>query len=165
MSKFVGESEENIRKLFKESQEDQNQLGDESPLHIIVFDEIDAICKTRGTVTGSTGVSDSVVNQLLSMIDGVDSLNNILVLGMTNRKDMIDEAILRPGRFEVHIEISLPDEKGRQDIFKIHTSSMRENKVMGVDVNLEELAKITKNYTGAEIEAVVKSATTWAIKN
>jgi vesicle-fusing ATPase len=65
------------------------------------------------------------------MIDGVDSLNNILVLGMTNRKDMIDEAILRPGRFEVHIEISLPDEKGRQDIFKIHTSSMRENKVMG----------------------------------
>jgi len=94
-------------------------------LHIIVFDEIDAICKTRGTVTGNTGVNDSVVNQLLSMIDGVDSLNNILVLGMTNRKDMIDEAILRPGRFEVHIEISLPDEKGRQDIFKIHTSSMR----------------------------------------
>jgi len=68
-----------------------------------------------------------MVNQLLSMIDGVNSLNNVLVIGMTNRLDLLDEAMLRPGRFEVHIEVSLPDEKGREDIFKIHTKKMREN--------------------------------------
>jgi vesicle-fusing ATPase len=68
-------------------------------LHIIIFDEIDAICKQRGTVSSGTGVHDSMVNQLLSMIDGVDALNNILVIGMTNRKDLLDEAILRPGNF------------------------------------------------------------------
>ena len=72
----------------------------------------DAICKSRGSVRDGTGVSDSIVNQLLSKIDGVDSLNNILVIGMTNRKDMIDDAILRPGRLEVHVEIGLPDEAG-----------------------------------------------------
>ena len=66
-------------------------------MHIIIFDEIDAICKQRGTVSSGTGVHDSMVNQLLSMIDGVDALNNILVIGMTNRKDLLDEAILRPG--------------------------------------------------------------------
>ena len=97
-------------------------MGDESQLHIIIFDEIDAICKSRGTVNSGTGVYDAVVNQLLSMIDGVDALNNILVIGMTNRKDLLDEAILRPGRFEVHIEVGLPDETGRQEIFKIHTN-------------------------------------------
>ena len=70
-------------------------------MHIIIFDEIDAICKARGTVGGSSGVSDTVVNQLLSKIDGVEQLNNILVIGMTNRRDMIDEALLRPGRLEV----------------------------------------------------------------
>lgn len=77
-------------------------------LHIIILDEMDAICKQRGTVRDGTGVSDSVVNQLLSKIDGVDSLNNILLIGMTNRKDMIDDALLRPGRLEVHVEIGLP---------------------------------------------------------
>lgn len=82
-------------------------------MHIIIFDEIDAICKQRGSVNSGTGVHDTVVNQLLSMMDGVEALNNVLVIGMTNRKDMIDEALLRPGRFEVHIEVGLPDEKGR----------------------------------------------------
>lgn len=83
-------------------------------MHIIIFDEIDAICKARGTVGGSSGVSDTVVNQLLSKIDGVEQLNNILVIGMTNRRDMIDEALLRPGRLEVsfqwcHLIISLAE--------------------------------------------------------
>jgi len=102
------------------------------------------------------------VNQLLSMIDGVDALNNILLIGMTNRKDLIDEAMLRPGRFEVHIEIGLPDENGRLQIFNIHTASMQKNKVLSSDVNLKELASLTKNYTGAEIESVVKSASSFA---
>jgi vesicle-fusing ATPase len=75
---------------------------------VIVFDEIDAICKQRG-IYSSSHVNDQVVNQLLSNIDGVDALNNILLIGMTNRKDLLDEAILRPGRFEIHIEVKLPD--------------------------------------------------------
>ena len=79
------------------------QLGPNSGLHIIIFDEIDAICKSRGSVAGNTGVHDTVVNQLLSKIDGVDQLNNILIIGMTNRRDMIDEALLRPGRLEASI--------------------------------------------------------------
>ena len=82
-------------------------------MHVIVFDEIDAICKQRGVYSGGTNVNDQVVNQLLSVIDGVDALNNIVVIGMTNRKDLLDEAILRPGRFEVHIEVTLPNIKGR----------------------------------------------------
>ncbi len=76
-------------------------MGPNSGLHIIIFDEIDAICKSRGSVAGASGVHDTVVNQLLAKIDGVEQLNNILVIGMTNRRDMIDEALLRPGRMEV----------------------------------------------------------------
>jgi len=102
------------------------------------------------------------VNMLLSMIDGVNALNNILVIGMTNRKDMIDDAILRPGRFEVHVEVSLPDEKGRSQILSIHTKVMASNKLLGADVDLNHLAKLLKNYTGAEIEAIVKSAASHA---
>ena len=85
--------------------------------------EMDAICKSRGSVKDGTGVSDSVVNQLLSKIDGVDSLNNILLIGMTNRKDMIDDALLRPGRLEVHVEIGLPNKNGRLQIIDIHTKN------------------------------------------
>lgn len=77
------------------------QLGPNSGLHIIIFDEIDAICKARGSTGSNTGVHDTVVNQLLAKIDGVEQLNNILVIGMTNRRDMIDEALMRPGRLEV----------------------------------------------------------------
>jgi len=129
---------------------------DESQLHIIIFDELDAICKQRGSRNDGTGVGDSVVNQLLakvrwpgrerpgmappandplsavrrahcpvSQMDGVDQLNNILIIGMTNRKDMIDEALLRPGRLEVHVEISLPNLEGRVQILNIHTATVR----------------------------------------
>ena len=161
-NKFVGGTEENVRKLFEDAEADQLSKGDQSPLHLIIFDEFDAICKQRGAIRDSTGVADNVVNQLLSKIDGVSSLNNVLLIGMTNRKDLIDEAILRPGRFEVHVEIGLPDEPGRVEIFRIHTRGMRENKVMADDVSLEELAAQTKNFSGAEIEGVVRSATSHA---
>ena len=156
--KFVGETEKKIRDLFANAEKDQKENGDEAGLHVIVFDEIDSICKARGTITSGTGVNDSAVNQLLTKIDGVDSLNDIIVIGMTNRKDLIDEAILRPGRLELHIEISLPDEKGRLQIFNIHTKKMRENKILDDDVDLPQLAKMTKNYTGADIESMVKIA-------
>lgn len=162
-SKFVGETEQNIRDLFADAEAEYLSHGEESELHIIIFDEIDAICKARGSVNSGTGVHDTVVNQLLSKIDGVDSLNNILIIGMTNRKDMIDPAILRPGRLEVHVEIGLPDEAGRRDIFKIHTSELRDNKVLSEDVDLAELASLTKNYSGAEIKAVVRDARSFAM--
>lgn len=96
-------------------------------------------------------------------MDGVDQLNNILIIGMTNRKDMIDEALLRPGRLEVHMEISLPDENGRLQILNIHTASMRKHGVLDHDVDLAELAARTKNFSGAELNGLVKSATSFAM--
>nr|OQO31757.1 hypothetical protein B0A51_00659 [Rachicladosporium sp. CCFEE 5018] len=165
LNKYVGQSEENIRKLFADAEKEQKEKGDESGLHIIIFDELDAVCKQRGSgAGGGTGVGDSVVNQLLSKLDGVEQLNNILLIGMTNRKDMIDEALLRSGRLEVHMEISLPDEHGRQQILKIHTSKMAANGVMGNDVNIAELAKRTRNFSGAEINGLVKSASSFAMQ-
>lgn len=95
LSKFVGETEKNVRDLFADAEAEQKSRGDESDLHIIIFDELDAICKARGSTRDGTGVHDSIVNQLLTKIDGVESLNNILLIGMTNRKDLLDEALLR----------------------------------------------------------------------
>lgn len=162
LNKYVGQSEENIRKLFADAEKEYKEKGDESGLHIIIFDELDAVCKQRGSSGGGTGVGDSVVNQLLSKLDGVDQLNNILLIGMTNRMDMIDEALLRAGRLEVHMEISLPDESGRAQILKIHTTKMRKNDVLESDVNVEELAKLTKNFSGAELNGLVKAASSFA---
>ena len=165
LNKYVGQSEENVRKMFADAEKEQKEKGDESGLHIIIFDELDAVCKQRGSgAGGGTGVGDSVVNQLLSKLDGVEQLNNILLIGMTNRKDMIDEALLRPGRLEVHMEISLPDEAGRQQILKIHTTKMRENGALGSDVDLNELARLTRNYSGAEISGLVKAASSYAFQ-
>ncbi|KAJ0423780.1 P-loop containing nucleoside triphosphate hydrolase protein [Aspergillus carlsbadensis] len=163
LNKFVGQSEENIRKLFADAEQEYKEKGDESGLHIIIFDELDAVCKQRGSgAGGGTGVGDSVVNQLLSKMDGVDQLNNILLIGMTNRKDMIDDALLRPGRLEVHVEISLPDEAGRAQILGIHTQNMKQSELMDPSVDLAELAALTKNYSGAEIAGLVKAATSFA---
>ncbi|PLN83586.1 putative vesicular fusion ATPase [Aspergillus taichungensis] len=163
LNKYVGASEENIRKLFADAEKEYKEKGEESGLHIIIFDELDAVCKQRGAgAGGGTGVGDSVVNQLLSKLDGVDQLNNILLIGMTNRKDMIDDALLRPGRLEVHMEISLPDQKGRAQILKIHTTKMKANGVMADDVDVAELAQLTKNFSGAEISGLVKAASSFA---
>lgn len=163
LNKYVGQSEENVRKMFADAEKEYKEKGDESELHVIIFDELDAVCKQRGSgAGGGTGVGDSVVNQLLSKLDGVDQLNNILLIGMTNRKDMIDDALLRPGRLEVQVEISLPDEKGRGQILKIHTSKMRENGRIASDVDLEELAGLTKNFSGAELNGLAKSAASFA---
>ncbi|XP_039991713.1 vesicle-fusing ATPase-like [Xiphias gladius] len=163
LNKYVGESEANIRKLFADAEDEQKRLGANSGLHIIIFDEIDAICKQRGSMAGSTGVHDTVVNQLLSKIDGVEQLNNILVIGMTNRPDLIDEALLRPGRLEVKMEIGLPDEKGRIQILHIHTAKMRQYDLLATDVDIKELAVETKNYSGAELEGLVRAAQSTAM--
>jgi len=163
LNKFVGQSEENIRKLFEDAETEYKEKGDNSDLHLIIFDELDAICKQRGTTQNGTGVNDSIVNQLLSKIDGVNSLNNLLIIGMTNRLDLIEEALLRPGRFEIQMEIGLPDERGRGQILRIHTTRMRDNNYMSEDIDLDDLASRTKNYSGAELEGVVKSAASFAL--
>lgn len=163
LSKFVGQSEENVRALFADAEAEQKRKGDSSSLHIIILDELDAICAQRGTRGGGTGVGDTVVNQFLSKIDGVNALNNILLIGMTNRLDMIDDALLRPGRFEVHMEIGLPDESGREKILEIHTAAMRKSKRMKT-VDLRAIAEKTKNFTGAELEGLVKSGTSFALQ-
>ncbi len=163
LDKFVGAAEERIRDLFKDAEAEQAEKGDASDLHIIIFDEIDAICKKRGSVQNGTGVHDSIVNQLLSKIDGVDSLNNILLIGMTNRLDMLDPALLRPGRFEVHMEIGLPDNFGRNQILNIHTKKLAENGMLAEDVDIPALADETENFTGAELQGVVKDARAYAL--
>jgi SpoVK/Ycf46/Vps4 family AAA+-type ATPase len=158
LSSYIGQSEANVRNLFANAIEDKQG----KKLHLIILDEFDSLGRKRGTSGADSGPADKVVNQFLSMIDGPESLNNILLIAMTNRLDMIDEALLRPGRFEVHIEIGLPDEKGRLDILKIHTNKMNQTGYLK-DVNLEQIATMTKNFTGAEIESVVKNAVSYSI--
>merc|ERR1740121_2170762 len=161
--KWMWAAEENIRNLFADAEKEQKQQGENSQLHVVIFDEIDSICKARGSKSDSTGVHDSIVNQLLSKIDGVDALNNILLIGMTNRKDLIDDALLRPGRLEVHVEISLPDEHGRQQILNIHTKDMQKAGYLDPSVSIAALAAQTKNFSGAELEGLIRSATSFAL--
>jgi vesicle-fusing ATPase len=156
LSKFHGESEENVRKLFADAIADtQNKK-----LHLIICDEFDALARKRGN--SSNDLNDKIVNQFLTMIDGPQSLNNILLICMTNRKDLLDDAIMRPGRLEVQIEVTLPDEKGRYDILTIHTSKMLSNGYT-TNINLDEIAKLSVNFTGAEIESIVKNAVSYSI--
>jgi len=158
LDKFVGESEKNLRELFVEAEEDQG-----TGLHIIIFDEIDSLCRSRGSGSvGGTGAGDNIVNQLLTKMDGFKMLNNILIIGMTNRIDLIDSALLRPGRFEVKIKIGLPDFDGRKKILGIHTKKMSESQLAS-DLNYDVISKATVNFTGAEIAGVVRNATTHAL--
>ncbi|KAH3732203.1 vesicle-fusing ATPase [Pelomyxa schiedti] len=111
LNNYFGKPEENIRELFAEAEADFERNGDDAELHVIVIDELDSICRARGSgATGGTNVADSIVNQLLVKLDGVNQLNNLLLIGMTNSLDLIDEALTRPGRLEVKIKIGLPDE-------------------------------------------------------
>ncbi len=159
LSSYIGKSEENVRNLFADAIADKGG----KKLHLIILDEFDSLGRKRGTSGPDAGVADKIVNQFLSMIDGPDSLNNILLIGMTNRLDMLDDALLRPGRFEVQIEIGLPDEKGRLDILKIHTNKMNQTGYLDKEVNLSEIAYMTRNFTGAELESVVKNAVSYSI--
>ena len=165
LNKFVGASEENVRKLFLPAENEYKEKGEYSQLHVIIFDEFDALSRQRtsSVETGSTSVVNTIVNQLLSKIDGVDSLNNIVLIGMTNRRDMIDEAILRPGRFGVQLELGLPSKEGRLQILKIHTRSLRENKLLHSSISLEAYAELTENYSGAELELLVQDVTSYLI--
>lgn len=156
LNKYVGESEKNIRDLFTDAEKDFEEYGENSPLHVIIFDEIDAICMTR------SDTKTQIVTQLLTKMQGCYELDNILIIGMTNRIDIIDPALLRSGRFEIQMEISLPNEKGRLEILKIHTSKMIENDLTQ-DINLCEIAQLTKNYTGAELEGLIRNAVSYVL--
>jgi transitional endoplasmic reticulum ATPase len=151
MSKWVGESEKAVRELFKKARQ-------VAPT-IVFLDELDSIAPPRGTDVG-THVTDSVVNQLLTSIDGLESMEGVVVIGATNRPDIIDPGLLRPGRFDRLVLIRSPDKKARLQIFKIHTKSMPLDK----DVDLEELSELCENYSGADIEALCREAAMLAIR-
>ena len=172
LDKFIGEAEKNVRALFRPAEIEYDQVGDASALHVIVLDELDAIARRRGSVSGdSTGVRDSVVNQLLSKMDGVKEANNVLVIGLTNRPELLDPALTRPGRLEVQLRVELPDIKGRRDILRIHTRHMKEEG--GLDIKtlaaLEDISSDngipakTEYFTGAELAGLVRSAASFAI--
>ena len=139
--------------------------GNNSPLHVVIFDEIDAVCKRRddANVVNKSRVHDNVVNQLLTKIDGLATQNNLLVIGVTNRLDLLDEALLRPGRLEVHIEIPLPDSEGREQILNIHTKELKENSMLDENIRLIDIADRTRGFTGAELEGLVRSAVAFAL--
>ncbi len=153
LNKYVGESEKAIREVFRKAKM-------AAPC-IIFIDEIDSITMARGEGNGDSMVSERVVASLLTEMDGMQEMKNVIVIAATNRPDIIDPALLRPGRFDKIIEIPLPVETTRLAIFKVHVKHMPRAK----DVDLEELAKLTDNYTGAEIENVVREAGMNAIRS
>jgi transitional endoplasmic reticulum ATPase len=150
-SKWVGESEKAVRETFRKARM-------AAPC-IIFFDEIDAIVPVRGRYDSSQ-VTERVVSQILTEMDGIEELHGIVVIAATNRPDIIDTALLRPGRFDKLIYIPLPDEKARKQIFEVHTSG----KPLSADISLDRLAEITENYTGADIAAVCNEAAMLCIR-
>ena len=145
LNKFVGESEKGIRKIFEKARQ-------ASPA-IIFFDEIDSIAPHRG-LSHDSQVTERVVNTLLSEMDGLEELNDIIILAATNRPDMIDAALLRPGRFDRLLFVGAPSKEERLEILKIHTKNMP----LAKDVNLTKLADKTEGYTGADLEALCREA-------
>ncbi|WP_428089525.1 AAA family ATPase [Caldisphaera sp.] len=146
LSKWVGESEKAVRKIFERARE-------VAPT-VVFFDEIDSIAPARGFKSDTTGVTDRIVNQLLTELDGIIPLSNVVVIAATNRPDIIDPALLRPGRFDRLIYVPPPDLESRKQIFKIHLKKVP----LANDVSIEKLASMTEGYTGADIAAVVREA-------
>lgn len=150
VSKFVGESEQRLRDIFKQAQENAPS--------IVFIDEIDAIAPKREEVTGE--VERRMVSQLLTLMDGLKSRGEVIVIAATNRVDSIDPALRRPGRFDREIEIGVPDRQGRKEILQIHTRNMP----LHTDVSLDEIASLTHGYTGADISALTKEAAIKALR-
>ena len=151
LSKWVGESEKAIREIFSKARQ-------HAPA-VVFFDEIDAIAPTRGTDIG-TRVTERIVSQLLTELDGVSELHDVVVIAATNRPDMVDPALLRPGRLEKMIYVPPPDIESRIEILKIHTRKVP----LADDVDLLEIARKTEGYTGADIEALVREASLAALR-
>lgn len=146
LSKWVGESEKGVREIFRKARQ--------TAPTVIFFDEIDSIASTRGNASTDSGVTQRVVNQLLTEIDGMEELQDVAIIAATNRPDIIDPGLMRPGRFDRHIKVENPNEEGRLAIFKVHTKDMP----LAKDVKLEKLSKDTDGYVGADIEAVCREA-------
>jgi len=155
LSKWVGESEKAMRKIFEKARQ-------ASP-SIIFFDEIDSIAPRRGGNSGGTdsGVTERVVNQLLTEMDGLQELNDVVIIAATNRPDIMDTALLRPGRFDRIILAPVPDKKTRESIFKVHTEKMKLDK----DVKIKDLASKTEGYVGADIESVCREAAIMTLRD
>ena len=151
LSKWVGESEKGVREIFRKARQ-------AAPC-IIFFDEIDALVPRRSG-SESSHVSENVVSQILTEIDGLEELHNVLIIGATNRLDIVDPALLRPGRFDRIIEVPLPDSKGRQHIFEIHSKK----KPLSDDVNVSKIIEMTNGFSGAEVAAVTNRAAIAALK-
>ncbi|MDC4232007.1 MAG: CDC48 family AAA ATPase [Nitrosopumilus sp.] len=152
LSKWVGESEKGVREIFRKARQ-------AAPC-IIFLDEVDALVPRRGSGGSGSHVTENVVSQILTEIDGLEELHNVLIIGATNRLDIVDEALLRPGRFDRIIEVPNPDAKGRQQIFEIHTKK----KPLASDVNITKLVELTDDFSGAEISAVANRAAITALK-
>lgn len=152
LSKFVGESERGVREIFRKAKQ-------AAPC-ILFFDEIDALVPARGSGATDSGVTERVIGQFLAEMDGVEEMNGVLVLGATNRPDILDPALLRPGRFDVHLEIPLPDARGRLEIFWI---ALRDKPVTA-DVSPEALASKSEGFTGAEIQGACTRAARSALR-
>ena len=147
LSKWVGESEKGIREVFRKARQ-------ASPC-VVFFDEIDSVAPHRsGGERGDSHVTERIVSQLLTEMDGLEDLKGVVVIGATNRPDIVDEALLRPGRFDRLLEILLPDNDARKEILKIHTSK----KPLDKTVSLDKLVELTKGYSGADIAALVNAA-------
>ncbi|MFP9059977.1 CDC48 family AAA ATPase [Natrialbaceae archaeon A-chndr2] len=146
LNKYVGESEKGVREVFEKARSN-------APT-VIFFDEIDSIATERGTRQGDSGVGERVVSQLLTELDGLEELEDVVVIATTNRPDLIDSALLRPGRLDRHVHVPVPDEEGRAKIFEVHTR----NKPLADAIDLEWLASETEGYVGADIEAVCREA-------
>ncbi len=151
LSKWVGESEKAVREVFKKARQ--------TAPTIIFFDEIDSLTPRRGTHAGGSHVTESVVNQILTEMDGLEEMQDVVVIAASNRPDIIDPSLLRPGRFDRMILVPVPDEKARLEIFKVHTKKMP---LKGVA--LEDLAKNTEGYAGADIEAICREAAMLALR-
>jgi len=151
LSKWVGESEKAVREVFRKARTAAPAL--------VFFDEIDAVAARRGN-SDSSGVNERVISQLLTELAGIEPLRDVVVLAATNRPDMIDPALLRPGRFDRVVYVPPPDEKNRKMIFDIHTQNMP----LAQDVNLDRLAKETEFYVGADIEAICREAGMLALR-
>jgi transitional endoplasmic reticulum ATPase len=152
LSKYVGESERGVREVFRKAKQ-------AAPC-IIFFDEIDALVPARGTGGNDSGTTERVIGQFLAEMDGVEEMNGVLVLGATNRPDILDPALLRPGRFDIQLEIPLPDLRGRRDIFAI---ALRD-KPATPDVSPEDLAAKSEGFTGAEIQGACTRAARTALR-
>ena len=166
LNKFIGESESNLRNLFSDAEQEYKEKGEFSKLHVVIFDEFDSIARKRSSSDSSgSQVASNLVNQLLAKMDGVEILNNILIIGLTNRIDLLDKALLRPGRFEVCIEIGIPEAADRLEILQIYLEQLTNKGLFqNAGLTLEELVTMTENFTGAEIAGMVRNVTSYAIE-